>query len=466
MAIASVDPSTGELLEAFTPLTSASIDEKLSLAHEAAREWGSAPLEERTPVLRRAADLLDARRDDYARLMTSEMGKPFTAARDEAAKCATAFRWYADSAAEFLANEPVEIVGERSYVAFEPLGVVLAVMPWNFPFWQVVRFAAPALAAGNVGLLKHASNVPRCALALEQLVRDAGAPPGVFQTLLIDSDGVAAIVADDRVAAVTLTGSEAAGTSVASAAGKHVKKTVLELGGSDPFIVMESADLEAAARTAVTARAINNGQSCIAAKRFLVAQRVVEEFTTRFVERMRGLVVGDPMDERTNVGPLATGKIRDELHSQVTRAVAAGASLLVGGTPRAGKGFYYEPTVLRDDTRRSAVSCEETFGPVAVITSVRDTTDAIAAANDSRFGLGAAAWTRDEQEIRRFARELDAGSVFINGMVASDVRFPFGGVKKSGYGRELGAFGMREFVNVKTVRIRGVADGAARSATE
>jgi succinate-semialdehyde dehydrogenase/glutarate-semialdehyde dehydrogenase len=264
---------------------------------------------------------------------------------------------------------------------------------------------------------------------------------------------------------VTLTGSEAAGTSVAAAAGRHIKKTVLELGGSDPFIVMESADIDAAARTAVTARTINNGQSCIAAKRFIVAQRIVEDFTTRFAERMRGLVVGDPMDERTNVGPLATAKIRDDLHSQVTRSEKDGASLLVGGAPRAGKGFYYEPTVMRDDTRNSAAFREETFGPLAVITSVRDTSDAIAAANDSRFGLGASAWSRDEKEIRRFARELEAGSVFVNGMVASDARFPFGGVKKSGYGRELSAFGMHEFVNVKTVRIRGAA-AASESSTE
>jgi succinate-semialdehyde dehydrogenase/glutarate-semialdehyde dehydrogenase len=475
MAITSIDPATGEQLRQFDPLTSLAIEDKLSCAHRAAASWGSTPLEDRTRVVRRAADLLDERRDAYARLMTREMGKTVSAAKDEAAKCATSLRFYADHAAEFLAPEPVAVEGERSYVAFEPLGVVLAVMPWNFPFWQVIRFAAPALAAGNVGLLKHASNVPQCALALDALFADAGAPPGVFQTLLIEAQAVASIIADDRVAAVTLTGSEAAGSSVASMAGKHIKKSVLELGGSDPFIVMESADLDAAVRTAVTARTINNGQSCIAAKRFIVAQRVVEDFTTRFVERMRRLVVGDPMDERTNVGPLATAKIRDDLHAQVTRSTGAGATLLVGGTPRAGKGFYYEPTVMRDDTRRSPAFCEETFGPLAVITSARDTSDAIAAANASRFGLGAAAWTRDEKDIRRFARELDAGSVFVNGMVASDARFPFGGMKKSGYGRELSAFGMREFVNVKTVRIRdggrvdgwtgGRVDGEPRSYT-
>jgi succinate-semialdehyde dehydrogenase/glutarate-semialdehyde dehydrogenase len=465
MAITSTDPATGEQLREFAPLTPSAIEDKLSCAGRAARSWGSTPLDDRTRVLRRAADLLDERRAEYGKLMTREMGKTFAAAKDEAAKCATSLRYYADHAAEFLADAPVAVDGERGYVAFEPLGVVLAVMPWNFPFWQVIRFAAPALAAGNVGLLKHASNVPQCALALEQLFADAGAPAGVFQTLLIEAGQVASLIGDERIAAVTLTGSEAAGTSVAAAAGRHVKKTVLELGGSDPFIVMESADIDAAARTAVTARTINNGQSCIAAKRFIVAQRIVEDFTTRFVERMRSLVVGDPMDERTNIGPLATAKIRDDLHSQVTRSEKDGASLLVGGAPRAGKGFYYEPTVMRDDTRNSAAFREETFGPLAVITSVRDTSDAIAAANDSRFGLGAAAWSRDEKEIRRFARELEAGSVFVNGMVASDARFPFGGVKKSGYGRELSAFGMHEFVNVKTVRIRGAAT-ASESATE
>jgi succinate-semialdehyde dehydrogenase / glutarate-semialdehyde dehydrogenase len=452
-------------IASIAPLMSSAIEEKLSCAARAARSWRSTPLEERNHVLRRAAYLLDERGEAYGALMTREMGKTFAAAKDEAAKCAMALRYYTDHAAEFLANVPVTDDGERGYVAFEPLGVVLAVMPWNFPFWQVIRFAGPALAAGNVGLLKHASNVPQCAVALEQLFADAGAPAGVFQTLLVEARQVESLIADERIAAVTLTGSEAAGSSVASTAGRHIKKTVLELGGSDPFIVMESADLDAAVRTAVTARTINNGQSCIAAKRFIVSQRIVEEFTTRFVERMRSLVVGDPMDERTSVGPLATARIREDLHSQVTRSTKEGAALLVGGAPRAGKGFYYEPTVLRDDTRKTTAFREETFGPVAVITSVRDTSDAIDAANDSRFGLGAAAWTRDEAEIRRFARELDAGSVFLNGMVASDARFPFGGVKKSGYGRELSAFGMHEFVNVKTVRIRGGA-AAPDSATE
>jgi succinate-semialdehyde dehydrogenase/glutarate-semialdehyde dehydrogenase len=396
--------------------------------------------------------------------MTLEMGKTLKAATEEAAKCALACRYYADNAERFLADAPVDVPGERGYVAFQPLGAVLAVMPWNFPFWQVVRFAAPALAAGNVGLLKHSSNVPQCALALEQLFIDAGAPGGVFQTLLIGSDAVAAILADDRVAAATLTGSEGAGSSVASEAGKAIKKTVMELGGSDPFIVMPSADLDAAVDTAVNARAINNGQSCIAAKRFIVAEAIADRFIERFVARMKELVVGDPMDAKTNVGPLAMKQIRDDLHSQVERSVAAGARVLLGGKPREGNGWYYEPTVLTDVSTSSPAFREETFGPLAAIVRARDVDHAIELANDSRFGLGAAAWTRDEQEIARFARDIAAGQVFINGMVASDPRFPFGGVKKSGYGRELGAFGMHEFVKIKTVRIM---DGrSALSGTE
>jgi succinate-semialdehyde dehydrogenase/glutarate-semialdehyde dehydrogenase len=397
--------------------------------------------------------------------MTLEMGKPIKAAIEEAAKCATGCRFYADHANAFLADERVEIAGEKSYVAFQPLGVVLAVMPWNFPFWQVVRFAAPALAAGNVGLLKHASNVPQCSLALEQLFAEAGAPGGVFQSLLIGSDAVGGVVTDERVAAATLTGSEAAGASVASLAGKHIKKTVLELGGSDAFVVMPSADLDAATTTAVTARAINNGQSCIAAKRFIVADAIADEFIRQFVSRMQSLVVGDPMDETTNIGPLATKQIRDDLHSQVERSVNAGARVGLGGHPCPGAGWYYEPTVLVDVPEDAAAFREETFGPLAAIVRARDAEHALALANDSRFGLGAAAWTRDPGEIELFSRDLDTGSVFINGMVASDPRFPFGGVKKSGYGRELSDFGLREFVNIKTVRVQGNAR-APGSATE
>jgi succinate-semialdehyde dehydrogenase/glutarate-semialdehyde dehydrogenase len=465
MAIATINPTTGERVREFVALTKAEIDDKLSLAHRTAATWRRAPLAERASVVRRAGELLDERKIEYGRLMTLEMGKPIKAAIEEAAKCATACRFYADNVERFLADEAVDAKGERSFVAFQPLGVVLAVMPWNFPFWQVIRFAAPAIAAGNVGLLKHASNVPQCALALEQLFTEAGAPGGVFQTLLIPSDAVADVVADDRVAAATLTGSEGAGSSIAAAAGKHIKKTVLELGGSDPFVIMPSADLDAATKTAVTARTINNGQSCIAAKRFIVAEPIFDAFIEKFVDGMQSLIVGDPMDEKTNIGPLATAQIRDDLDDQLKRAKADGAKVLLGGKPRDGKGFFYEPTVMTDVNEDSPIFREETFGPLAAVVRAKSVDDAIALANNSRFGLGAAAWTRDEGEIERFARGLDAGSVFINGMVASDPRFPFGGVKKSGYGRELSGFGLREFVNIKTVRIKR-ASGADTSNTE
>ena len=455
MAIETVNPATGERVRSFDELTPPEIEQKLELACGAARRWRRTPVDERCAVVARVGQLLESRKEEYGRLMTLEMGKTIKAAIDEAAKCADACRYYAECAPRFLADQPVSVDGERSFVAFEPLGVVLAVMPWNFPFWQVIRFAAPAIAAGNVGLLKHASNVPQCALALEQLFKDAGAPEGVFQTLLVGAHAVAGLLVDDRVAAATLTGSEKAGRSIAMTAGEHVKKTVLELGGSDAFIVMPSADLEAAAKTAVTARTINNGQSCIAAKRFIVAESIADEFIDRFVERMRALVVGDPMDPATNVGPLATKQIREDVDDQVRRSVAGGARVLLGGRPGTGTGFYYEPTVLTDLQPESPALREETFGPLATIVRARDIDDAITIANDSRFGLGAAAWTRDRDEMERFARELDAGSVFINGMVASDPRFPFGGVKKSGYGRELSAFGIREFVNIKTVRMLG-----------
>lgn len=459
MPIQTLNPATGEVVKTFPALTKPQVDDKLDAAHRAAMSWRLASIGERTAVLRRAGELLDARKTEYGRLMTLEMGKTLKSAVEEAAKCAVACRYYADNAERFLADMKVDVDGEKSYVAFQPIGVVLAVMPWNFPFWQVMRFAAPAIAAGNVGLLKHSSNVPQCALALEQLFIDAGAPGGVFQTLLIGSDDVAGLLADDRVAAATLTGSEGAGSSVASIAGKSIKKTVMELGGSDPFIVMPSADFDNAVNTAVNARAINNGQSCIAAKRFIVHESIADRFTERFVARMKELVVGDPMDAKTDIGPLAMKQIRDDLHDQVERSVRAGAKLLLGGKPRDGKGWYYEPTVLGDVKPDSPAFREETFGPLAAIIRARDLDHAIELANDSRFGLGSAAWTRDEGEAARFARDLQAGQVFINGMVASDPRFPFGGVKKSGYGRELGAFGMHEFVNIKTVRMMGGTSG-------
>jgi succinate-semialdehyde dehydrogenase/glutarate-semialdehyde dehydrogenase len=383
--------------------------------------------------------------------MTLEMGKTLKSAVAEAEKCAWACRYYAENGALHLADEAVATNASRSFVRYQPLGCVLAVMPWNFPFWQVFRFAAPALMAGNVGLLKHSSNVPQCALAIEDILRRAGFPEGAFQTLLIGSEETAGVIADDRVAAATLTGSEPAGRSVASQCGERIKKTVLELGGSDPFVVMPSADLEEAVVTAVKARTINNGQSCIAAKRFIVADSIYGAFERRFVEGMQALKLGDPMCADTEVGPLATAPIRDELHEQVQRAQAAGARLMLGGHRIEGPGYFYEPTVLADVPRNSAVFREELFGPVAMLFRARDAAEAIAIANDSPFGLGSSVWTRDEAEQARFVDGIEAGAVFVNGMVASDPRLPFGGIKRSGYGRELGAFGIREFVNAKTV---------------
>jgi succinate-semialdehyde dehydrogenase/glutarate-semialdehyde dehydrogenase len=462
MAIATTNPATGELLQTFQPLDPIRIDERIAQAHAAFGTWARTPVAERARVVARAADLLEQRRDEYARLMTLEMGKLLSAARDEASKCALACRYYAEQGPRIVADQQVVTGAERGYVAFQPLGVVLAVMPWNFPFWQVIRFAAPALVAGNVGLLKHASNVPQCALALERLFADAGAPPGVFQTLLIASDAVSDVIADVRVAAVTLTGSEGAGSEVASQAGRHLKKTVLELGGSDPFIVMPSADLDAAVTTAVRARTINNGQSCIAAKRFIVHEQVADRFEKGFVAAMRGLVVGDPARTETQVGPLAMRQLVDDLATQVRESARLGARVLIGGEPIAGRGFYFQPTVLADVPEQSPAYRDELFGPVASLFRARDAADAVRIANDSRFGLGSSVWTRDEREAARFARELQAGSVFVNGMVASDPRFPFGGVKASGYGRELADVGLREFVNIKTVRMFAMDGGMAR----
>ncbi|HEY4139257.1 MAG TPA: aldehyde dehydrogenase family protein, partial [Casimicrobiaceae bacterium] len=364
MPIQTLNPATGEVVRTFDALTPGQINDKLENARRAAQSWRIAPIAERSAVLRRAGELLESRKQDYGRLMTLEMGKTLKSAAEEAAKCALACRYYADNAERFLANVNVDTdASEHSYIAFQPLGVVLAVMPWNFPFWQVIRFAAPAIAAGNVGLLKHSSNVPQCALALEQLFIDAGAPGGVFQTLLIGSEPVGGLLADDRIAAATLTGSEGAGSSVASAAGKAIKKTVMELGGSDPFVVMPSADFDAAVNTAVNARAINNGQSCIAAKRFIVAESIADRFADRFAARMKELVVGDPMDERTDIGPLAMKQIRDDLDDQVKRSVAGGARVLLGGKARDGKGWFYEPTVLTNVSTDSPAFREETFGP-------------------------------------------------------------------------------------------------------
>jgi succinate-semialdehyde dehydrogenase / glutarate-semialdehyde dehydrogenase len=452
----SVNPATGEVLETYEPLSEGELEYRLAAAAAAFEGYRRTPLERRAEWLVGAADLLDSERGRWAELMTREMGKPLAAAAAEAEKCAWVCRYYAENAATFLADEPVESAAERSWVAYQPLGPVLAVMPWNFPFWQLFRFAAPALMAGNVALLKHASNVPGCALAIEEIFRRAGFPDGVFQTLLVGSDAVDRVLADERVRAATLTGSEGAGAAVASSAGRRIKKTVLELGGSDPFVVMPSADLDTAVATAVQARHINNGQSCIAAKRFIVHQAVADRFIDGFVARTSALVVGDPMDERTDVGPLATESIRDELADQVERSVAAGARVRTGGSIPDRKGWFYTPTVLTDLPADSAAVCEETFGPVAAIIVVGSVEEAIERANATEFGLGASAWTREPAEAERLVAEIEAGCVFVNRMVASDPRLPFGGVKKSGYGRELGRWGMLEFVNIKAVGMDGL----------
>jgi succinate-semialdehyde dehydrogenase/glutarate-semialdehyde dehydrogenase len=451
MPIASVNPATGETLETFDPHSPAEVERRLALAAAAFPEWRRVPIAERARRMKRAGEILEERKQEFGRLMTVEMGKPIGPGVSEAEKCAWACRFYAEHAAEFLAPERVQTDASESLVRYDPIGAVLAVMPWNFPFWQVIRFAAPALMAGNVGLLKHASNVPRCALAIEGIFREAGFPEGAFQVLLVGSDAVAKLIEDPRVAAVTLTGSEGAGVSVGRAAGAQIKKSVLELGGSDPFIVMPTADLAKAADTAARARTINNGQSCIAAKRFIVHEKVAGEFERLFVEKMRALKVGDPLDPKTEIGPLATPAIRDEVHDAVKRSVAAGARLALGGEPQPGRGNFYPPTVLADVPRDSPAAREEIFGPVAAVFRVKDASEAIELANASRFGLGASAWTNDPAERDRFAAEVESGSVFINGMVKSDPRLPFGGVKKSGYGRELSVQGIREFVNVKTV---------------
>jgi succinate-semialdehyde dehydrogenase/glutarate-semialdehyde dehydrogenase len=451
VAIASINPATGETLREFRSLTEAELEEKLGAAERALRIHRGTKYSERAAILLAAAELLEQEVDSLARTITLEMGKPIGAARDEVRKCAGGCRYFAENGERFLEEEMIQTAAARSSVRWQPLGAVLAIMPWNFPFWQVVRFAAPALLAGNVGLLKHAANVPQCALTIEEVFRRAGAAPGVFQALLIESKQVAAVIADRRVQAVTLTGSDRAGSEVAAAAGRAIKKCVLELGGSDPFIVMPSADLEAALTTAVKARTQNSGQSCIAGKRFLIADSIYDEFVRQFVERMRALKVGDPLDEATEIGPLATPSIRGGVHEQVRKSIAVGAKLLTGGEPLEGKGNFYPPTVLAEIPEEAPAYREEVFGPVALLFRVTDAAAAIALANASDFGLGASAWTNDPVEQELFASELECGMVFVNAMVASDPRLPFGGVKRSGYGRELGSLGMREFMNAKTV---------------
>ncbi|MEU6237295.1 NADP-dependent succinic semialdehyde dehydrogenase [Kitasatospora sp. NPDC047058] len=459
MPIASVNPATGETLETFEPLDAAGLEQRLARAEAAFRGYRTTSFAHRAQLLRRAADLLDEDREAVARTMTEEMGKPLTAARAEAAKCAKAMRWYAENSEALLADEhpdPADVAdagAARAYVRYRPVGVVLAVMPWNFPFWQVVRFAAPALMAGNVGLLKHASNVPRTAVALEELFLRAGFPEGCFQTLLIGSGAVEGVVRDRRVAAVTLTGSEPAGRAVAAAAADEVKKAVLELGGSDPFVVLPSADLDAAVATAVRARAQNNGQSCIAAKRFIVHADVYEPFTAAFAEAMRSLKVGDPMDEATEIGPLASRQGRDDLEELVEDAKKHGARVECGGRRPEGRdgGWFYEPTVITGITPAMRIHQEETFGPVATVYRAADLDEAVALANDTPFGLSSNVWTDDPAEQERFVRDIEAGGVFFNGMTASHPALPFGGVKRSGFGRELSGHGIKEFCNVTTV---------------
>ncbi|MGE5645241.1 MAG: NAD-dependent succinate-semialdehyde dehydrogenase [Acidobacteriota bacterium] len=451
MSIRSINPATGELLRTYPETAAPNVDRALARAAETFVEYRRMPFAERAARMTRAAQILEDGKDRFGRLMTSEMGKTLRSARDEVAKCALGCRYYAENAERFLAAEHVKTNASASYVRYEPLGPVLAVMPWNFPFWQVFRFAAPALMAGNVCLLKHASNVPGCALAIENIFREAGFPEGAFQTLLIGSREVARILEDERVKAASLTGSEPAGSSVGALAGKRIKKTVLELGGSDPFIVMPDADLDAAVKTAVQARTINNGQSCIAAKRFLVAEPIAEEFERRFVAGMEALRIGDPMEEATELGPLATPAILETLDEQVRRSVEAGARLLTGGRRIERAGNYYAPTVLAGIPEGAPAYCEEMFGPVAQLYRFGTVDEAIRIANATPFGLGASVWTSQPD---RFIEELETGMVFVNGMVVSDPRLPFGGVKHSGYGRELSVHGIREFVNVKTVWIR------------
>ena len=451
--IATVNPATGEVVRRFEPLNDREIEDKLACADRAYQSYRRTGFADRARWLTRAAEILEADRDRLGRLMTLEMGKPITAARAEAAKCALACRYYVEHGQRLLADETVDMGAGRACIKYQPIGAVLAIMPWNFPFWQVFRFAAPALMAGNVGLLKHASNVPQCALEIETVIRQAGFPSDVFQTLLIGSSQVERVINDPRVKAVTLTGSEPAGMQVASQAGRQIKKTVLELGGSDPFIVTPNADLDRAVRTAVEARSINNGQSCIAAKRFIVDARIAPEFERRFAAGMAALKVGDPMEDDTQLGPLSTQDMVEDLDKQVRCSVEMGARVLTGGQRSAGPGYFYPATVLTDVPVESPAYREELFGPVAVVLKYNSIEEAIRLANDTEFGLGASAWTNDEREQRLFIDEIEAGMVFINGMVASDPRMPFGGVKRSGYGRELSAYGIREFVNVKTVRV-------------
>ena len=456
--ISAVNPATEEVIASFDAFGPDEVEMAVAEAHDAFLEWRERPIAERAVPMRALAGLLRERADRYARLATLEMGKPIVEARAEIDKCAFGCEHFAQNAARYLADEEIRANARRSIVAFQPLGVVLAVMPWNFPFWQVVRFAAPALMAGNAAVLKHASNVPQCALAIEEAFRDAGFPQGLLRTVLVSGAAIEPLIADDRIRAVTLTGSSDTGSRIAELAGRALKKTVLELGGSDPFIVLADADLAAAATTAVRARNQNNGQSCIAAKRFIVVESIADEFERRFAKGVEDLVVGDPMEPKTQVGPLARRDLLDTLERQVDESVRAGARVLTGGERLSGKGYFYRPTVLSNVSHDMAAFREETFGPVAAVVRVRDADEAVRVANDSAYGLGASIWTGDAMLGERLARRVEAGSVFVNGMVASDPRLPFGGIKRSGYGRELSAFGAREFTNIQTIWI-GPAEG-------
>lgn len=451
--IRSINPATGALVAEYDSHTAYQVDAALQEAVAAQAKWRKTPINQRTALLTGMARELRAGKDRFARLITEEMGKPISEAAAEIEKCAATCEFYAEAAPDFLAEETIASNATHSGVVFDPLGVVLAIMPWNYPFWQFFRFAAPALAAGNAAILKHASNVPGCAVEIEALMTRAGCPEGLMRNLLISSGQVAGLIADDRIAAVTLTGSTEVGQLVAAQAGAALKKQVLELGGSDPFIVLADADLESAAQTAVKSRFINVGQSCVNAKRFIVEESVADAFTEKFVAHVAALKVGDPLDPETQIGPMARGNLRDELHDQVARSVSAGARALIGGEPLEGSGCYYAPTVLDGVTPKHVAFREELFGPVASIIRARDSDHAVELANDSEFGLASTIWTADLELARKMSRALDAGAVFINGMVASDARIPFGGIKKSGYGRELGSYGIREFTNIKTIWI-------------
>jgi succinate-semialdehyde dehydrogenase/glutarate-semialdehyde dehydrogenase len=466
MTISAVNPATGEEIKTFDALSEGEINEKIQRAAATFRAYKNTSFAERSRMMTRAAGILEEEAEDFGRLMTSEMGKTLAAATAEAQKCARGCRYYAENAEKFMADEEVELEGARAYIRYEPLGPILAIMPWNFPFWQVFRHVAPALMAGNVILLKHASNVPQCALAIEDIIHRAGFPEGAFQTLLIGSSQVQAVIDDPRVRAVTLTGSEGAGRSVGAEAGENIKPSVLELGGSDPFIVMPSADLDKAVSTAVTSRTLNNGQSCINAKRIIVHEEIADEFERRFVEKMASLKVGDPMDGETDMGPLATPQILEDVDGQVRKSVQAGARVLTGGEPMEGEGNFYPPTVITNIPEDSPAYKEEIFGPVASLFKAKDIDEAIRVANDTSFGLGSSAWTTDPQEQEHFINEIEAGMVYINRMTESTPEIPFGGAKNSGYGRELSHFGIHEFTNIKTVWIDESAEGAGTVASE